>query len=52
MAVPLPDDAIVNLVPPDYVETELLARAVSTAAAAPEGSRTSSGRSSTRRSNR
>ncbi len=37
MAVPLPDEATVNLVPPDYAETELLARAVSTAAAPPGG---------------
>lgn len=37
MAVPLPDEATVNLVPPDYAETEQLARAVSTAAAPPGG---------------
>ncbi len=37
MPVPLPDEATVNLVPPDYEETEQLARAVSTAAASPGG---------------
>jgi hypothetical protein len=37
MAVPLPDEATVNLVPCDYTETELLARAVSSAAAPPGG---------------
>jgi hypothetical protein len=37
MPVPLPDASTVNLVPPDAAETELLARAVSTAAAGPEG---------------
>jgi hypothetical protein len=35
--VPLPDENTVNLVPPDARETELLARAVSTAAAGPGG---------------
>lgn len=37
MPVPMPDASTVNLVPPDAHETELLARAVSTAAAAPGG---------------
>jgi hypothetical protein len=37
MPVPLPDASTVNLVPPDFAETELLARAVSTAAAGPAG---------------
>ncbi len=37
MAVPLPDASTVNLVPPDAVETELMARAFATAAAGPGG---------------
>jgi hypothetical protein len=37
MPVPLPDASTVNLVPPDVHETELVARGVSTAAAAPGG---------------
>ncbi|MGZ4733964.1 MAG: hypothetical protein ACXVKA_03445 [Acidimicrobiia bacterium] len=35
--VPFPDETTVNLVPPDEVETQLLARAVATAGAAPGG---------------
>ncbi len=37
MAVPLPDESTVNLVPPDAVETEMLARAIATAGAPPGG---------------
>jgi hypothetical protein len=37
MAVPLPDERTVNLVPPDVDEVRLLARGVATAGAAPDG---------------
>jgi hypothetical protein len=37
VAVPLPDESTVNLVPPDELETQQLARACATAGAAPEG---------------
>jgi hypothetical protein len=37
MAVPLPDASTVNLVPPDAVEVELMARAFATAATGPDG---------------
>jgi hypothetical protein len=37
MAVPLPDAATVNLIPPDVVEIELMARAMATAATGPDG---------------
>jgi hypothetical protein len=36
-AVPLPDETTVNLIPPDEEETNLLARAIATAGAAPDG---------------
>jgi hypothetical protein len=37
MAVPLPDEHTVNLVPPDLDEVRILARGVATAGAAPDG---------------